>query len=144
MVPKYVYSYVVTPVTISSSYNSKYNRIPTVLFQESSFRPAMFITCCIFLNLWKTLVLCGQTHAFHLRTTMVIYESYSMERTMWIARFVLEACKYNGPFILFCFNHVKIMMVSEDHVSLWTFWKTIARLSNINSLQYFISVCGYI
>ena len=36
------------------------------------------------------------------------------------------------------------MMVSEDHVSLWTFWKTIAKLSNINSLQYFISVCGYI
>ena len=42
---------------------------------------------------------------------MVIYESYSMERKMWMARFVLEACKYNGPFILFCFNHIKIMMV---------------------------------
>jgi len=42
---------------------------------------------------------------------MVIYESYSMEQKMWMARFVLEACKYNGPFILFCFNHIKIMMV---------------------------------
>ena len=49
---------------------------------------------------------------------MVIYESYSIERKMWMARFVLEACKDNGLFILLYFNHVKIMMVSEDHVSL--------------------------
>ena len=48
---------------------------------------------------------------------MVIYESYSMEQKMWMARFVLEACKCNGPLIPFSFNCIVIMMVSEDHVS---------------------------
>ena len=40
-----------------------------------------------------------------------------MEQKMWMARFVLEACKCNGPFIPFSFNCIVIMMVSEDHVS---------------------------
>ena len=124
-----------------SSYHVIFFLCTSILHQANSFKPSMFTSCYICQKLCMNLGLCGQTLVFHLRTTMVIYETCFMEPRMWMARCVHLHVPVNKDYperkcraivyVLVCFYNV---LTSRRYIY-WTTKKT-CNLPVKSKLQY--------